>query len=130
MQCGVPLYGKDIRENELPQETGQEHALHFTKGCYVGPEIVERIRSRGIVHRVLAGFVLDAAPEPAAAGEQIKIQHEGKDVGYITSCERVPVDGGEKVLALGFIRREAAGAGTRVQVGNTTGSVAALPFAI
>jgi len=46
--CGIPEYGKDIREKELPQETMQEHALNFNKGCYVGQEIVERIHSRGI----------------------------------------------------------------------------------
>src|SRR5581483_8373024 len=44
---GIPRYGQDIRERELPQETAQDHALNFTKGCYVGQEIVERIRSRG-----------------------------------------------------------------------------------
>ena len=44
---GVPVYGKDIRERDLPQETEQQRALNFNKGCYVGQEIVERIRSRG-----------------------------------------------------------------------------------
>ena len=45
--AGIPRYGADIRERDLPQETEQERALNFTKGCYVGQEIVERIRSRG-----------------------------------------------------------------------------------
>src|SRR6202166_5126164 len=45
--AGVPLYGVDIRERDLPQETEQMRALNFNKGCYVGQEIVERIRSRG-----------------------------------------------------------------------------------
>jgi folate-binding protein YgfZ len=48
---GVPRYGVDIRERDLPQETEQARALNFNKGCYVGQEIVERIRSRGAVHR-------------------------------------------------------------------------------
>ncbi len=49
----------DIRERDLPQETGQARALNFTKGCYLGQEIVERIRSRGAVHRQFAAFLVD-----------------------------------------------------------------------
>ena len=48
---GIPQFGQDIRDRDLPQETGQTRALNFTKGCYLGQEIVERIRSRGAVHR-------------------------------------------------------------------------------
>ena len=53
---GVPRYGVDLRERDLPQETGQQHALNFSKGCYIGQEIVERIRARGNVHRAFVGF--------------------------------------------------------------------------
>ncbi len=55
---GTPRYGVDIRERELPQETEQTRALHFAKGCYLGQEIVERIRSRGNVHRTFHAFRL------------------------------------------------------------------------
>ena len=58
---GIPRYGQDIRERDLPQETEQRRALNFSKGCYVGQEIVERIRSRGNVHRTFTGFVVDGA---------------------------------------------------------------------
>jgi folate-binding protein YgfZ len=61
---GTPRFSVDIGERYLPQETSQMRALHFTKGCYLGQEIVERIRSRGAVHRRLAQFTLSA--EPAA----------------------------------------------------------------
>src|SRR6185437_10405891 len=53
-----PLYGRDITERYLPQETNQPQALHFNKGCYLGQEIVERIRSRGQVHRILTPLTL------------------------------------------------------------------------
>ncbi len=56
LRAGIPLYGVDIRERDLPQETEQMRALNFNKGCYVGQEIVERIRSRGNVHRKFTGF--------------------------------------------------------------------------
>ena len=58
---GIPRYGVDIRERDLPQETEQARALNFNKGCYVGQEIVERIRSRGAVHRKFTGFLAEGA---------------------------------------------------------------------
>ena len=63
--AGIPLYGVDIRERDLPQETEQMRALNFNKGCYVGQEIVERIRSRGNVHRKFTGFVLEGSADIA-----------------------------------------------------------------
>src|SRR5207302_10621525 len=79
---GIPLYGADIRERDLPQETEQMRALNFNKGCYVGQEIVERIRSRGAVHRKFSGFVIDGA---ATLTPGSKIVVAGKEVGEITS---------------------------------------------
>ena len=102
---GIPRYGVDIRERDLPQETGQMRALSFTKGCYLGQEIVERIRSRGAVHRNLTAFAVDG-PLPAAG---TKIQADNKEVGEITSATILPLPSGERVVALGYLRREAAG---------------------
>ena len=63
---GIPAYGIDMAERDLPQETSQMRALHFNKGCYLGQEIVERIRSRGNVHRHLRPWSLSGrAGEPA-----------------------------------------------------------------
>lgn len=103
--AGIPLYGDDIRERDLPQETGQERALHFAKGCYVGQEIVERIRSRGQVHRMFSGFELTA---PCAAGSKITADIAGaaKEIGEITSVASVPGTA-NKLIALGYLRREA-----------------------
>ena len=71
---GTPLYGVDIRDKDLPQETNQTRALHFSKGCYLGQEIVERIRSRGAVHRTFTGFVLhgDLPPTRHSASRPMK----------------------------------------------------------
>lgn len=103
--AGIPVYGDDIRERDLPQETGQERALHFAKGCYVGQEIVERIRSRGQVHRTFSGFELNAL---CTAGSKITAEIAGaaKEVGEITSIASVPGTG-NKIIALGYLRREA-----------------------
>ncbi len=83
---GVPRYGQDIRERDLPQETEQARALNFNKGCYIGQEIVERIRSRGNVHRKFTGFLV-SGPPPALG---TKIQVQAKDVGEITSSATIP----------------------------------------
>jgi aminomethyltransferase len=101
---GIPRYGVDIRERDLPQETGQARALSFTKGCYLGQEIVERIRSRGAVHRQFMAFAVEGTlPEPGA-----KILSEEKEVGEITSSAILPLPGGDRPVALGYLRREAA----------------------
>jgi folate-binding protein YgfZ len=103
---GTPLYGTDIRDRELPQETGQTRALHFSKGCYLGQEIVERIRSRGNVHRTFSAFRLDG--ELPAAGAPLEA--DGKQVGELTSVAAIPLptdDGAILQLALGYVRREA-----------------------
>ena len=122
---GVPRYGADIRERDLPQETEQERALNFTKGCYVGQEIVERIRSRGQVHRKFTGFEVQG-PLPASGS---KIQAQGKDVGEITSAASLPLAGGDRRVALGYIRREVAAPGKQVEAGSSEARVANLPFA-
>jgi folate-binding protein YgfZ len=123
--AGIPRYGVDIRERDLPQETEQERALNFSKGCYVGQEIVERIRSRGQVRRKFTGFEV-SGPLPAAGS---KIQVDGKDVGEITSATSLLVASGERRLALGYIRREVATPGKQVEAGGSAAAVANLPFA-
>jgi len=122
--AGIPRYGQDIRERDLPQETEQQRALHFSKGCYIGQEIVERIRSRGNVHRKFTGFEVQGVL-PAAG---TKIQVDGKDVGEITSAASLPLAGGDRPVALGYVRREIAIPGKQVQAGSTQLSIAALPF--
>ena len=122
--CGVPRFGRDLRERDLPQETGQQHALNFAKGCYIGQEIVERIRARGNVHRTLIGF--EVPGEPPQPGE--KVRADDKDVGEITSAARVPFPSGERTLALGYLRREVAAPGTAVQIAGQSATVQTLPF--
>lgn len=120
---GVPKYGVDLTERYLPQETAQSHALHFSKGCYIGQEIVERIRSRATIHRVFAGFTIDGPPlEPGT-----RLQHDGKDVAEITSSISLPL-GGSPTLAFGYVRVEFAAPGTTLQAGDTHAVVASLPF--
>jgi folate-binding protein YgfZ len=121
---GLPRYGQDIRERDLPQETEQQRALNFNKGCYIGQEIVERIRSRGNVHRKFTGFrIVGPAPAPGT-----KTQLQAKDVGEVTSSAVIPAANGDHTVALGYIRREAATPGKHVQIAQSTATVSDLPF--
>jgi len=131
---GTPRYGMDIRDRELPQETGQTRALHFSKGCYLGQEIVERIRSRGNVHRTFTGFELRGAlPEPGAT-----IEAEGKSVGELTTIAAVllPRDlrsssSTEPIqIALGYIRREALDRGLPLDCPGGIARPIALPYGL
>jgi len=121
--AGIPLYGVDIRERDLPQETEQMRALNFNKGCYVGQEIVERIRSRGNVHRKFTGFVVEGAVAPGT-----KIVAEEKEVGEVTSIALVPYSSGNQAVALGYIRREVGVPGREVTIGSHKATVTQLPL--
>ena len=101
---GIPAYGIDIAERDLPQETSQMRALHFSKGCYLGQEIVERIRSRGSVHRHLRPLEL-TGPVPESGTEMH--QQDGSTAGQITSTAELPLKAGSRVFALGMVRAEA-----------------------
>jgi aminomethyltransferase len=126
---GIPLYGVDIRERDLPQETEQARALNFSKGCYVGQEIVERIRSRWNVHRKFTGFVLqDGTPIPPGAKIVVEEATGAKDVGEITSGTTLPAERPQSI-ALGYIRREHAIPHKEVTIEGRKAWVAPLPFA-
>jgi folate-binding protein YgfZ len=106
----VPRYGCDITEHTLPQETQQTQALHFQKGCYLGQEIVERIRSRGHVNRLLMGFRVEAqipAPRPGT-----KLMLEGKPSGEVTSSAAT----GEAVFGLAYVRAPGAKSGAMAEI--------------
>jgi folate-binding protein YgfZ len=121
---GIPLFGVDIRERDLPQETEQAQALNFNKGCYIGQEIVERIRSRGAVHRKFSGFVADAG-QPIESGTKIVVGE--KEVGEVTSVASLRTPNPEKTLVLGYIRRELATPGREVMIGGVKATIVALP---
>ncbi len=122
---GIPLYGVDIRDRDLPQETEQMRALNFNKGCYVGQEIVERIRSRGNVHRKFTGFVVEGSADIAT---DAKIVFGEKEVGEITSIALIGLPWGQRTVALGYIRREAGVPGREVMIGGVKATVAQLPL--
>ena len=118
---GIPAYGIDMMERDLPQETSQMRALHFAKGCYLGQEIVERIRSRGSVHRHLRPLELEG-PVPAS-GVELTLE-DGKAAGQITSAAELPLSKGSRVFALGMIQADAEARSQEFQykAGTATGT--------
>jgi folate-binding protein YgfZ len=109
---GIPAYGVDIQSRDLAQETSQMRALSFTKGCYLGQEIVERIRSRGQVHRHLRALeiVAEEASEMPLPGAELRIalaSADAKLAGTLSSVAALQPEGERRIFAIGMIRAEA-----------------------
>ncbi len=130
VEAGIPLLGAELDEDVLPAEARLENAIATDKGCYVGQEIVARLRARGQVRHLLVGLRFDS-PEPPRVGSKLSV--DGRIIGELTSVVRSP---GLGAIALGFVRREHAEPDTLVHVeaadgqerGTGTGRVVELPF--
>jgi aminomethyltransferase len=101
LEHGAPRFGDDITEAYIANETQLTHALHFNKGCYLGQEIVERVRSRGHVNRLLGALRIEGAAPPERGA---KILAAGQEAGEITSAAYSPAEG--CVRALGYVRAQ------------------------
>ena len=128
---GTPLYGTDIRDKELPQETAQTRALHFAKGCYLGQEIVERIRSRGNVHRTFHAFQLTPVSDQTdLAAPGTILESDSKPVGELTTTATISLASGPIQLALGYIRRETLERNSAITYPGGTAFPVATPFPV
>jgi folate-binding protein YgfZ len=111
LEAGIPRYGVDFTEDNLLLEVGLDNAVSFSKGCYLGQEVVERIRSRGHVNKKLAGLLLDGQ-EAVTSGDPIV--HDDKPAGTITSSVySLALD---RPIALGYVHRDYWNPGTRLRV--------------
>lgn len=103
VELGIPVYGREIDDGTLPQETGQtDRAVSFEKGCYTGQEVVVRIEHRGQVNRHLRGLEL-AAEDGELPGSGAALYDEERERGTVTTAVRSPRLG---PIALGYVRRE------------------------
>lgn len=116
-----PRFGEDILGTTLSQETQLSHAVNFNKGCYIGQEIVERVRSRGLVHRLLAGVEIDSTEAPEL---DTRLFQGDQDAGKITSAVYSPALG--KVVGTAYLRRESAEPGTALTVNGHAAIIRAL----
>ncbi len=111
LEAGVPWYGHDVDETVILPETRLEPLVSYTKGCYIGQEVVARVKYRGHVNRALSGLILEGEQAPASGAPVIA---DGKEVGRVTSAVRSFALG--KPIALAYIRREHFAPGSAVQV--------------
>jgi folate-binding protein YgfZ len=123
IEAGLPLYGVDFDENNLPQEVGRDRqAISFTKGCYLGQETVARIDALGHVNQRIVGVAFSGHEVPPVGTE---LMRQGAKVGRVTSAVMSPALG--RPLALAMVRREANSDGTRLASNFGEATVVALP---
>ncbi|HKH43932.1 MAG TPA: glycine cleavage T C-terminal barrel domain-containing protein [Thermoanaerobaculia bacterium] len=123
VEKGLPRFGREYGPENFPQETGLEEAVSYTKGCYLGQEVVARIHYRGAVQKVMRGLVFEGeAPEPGAS-----LVAEGREAGTVASVVRSPAL--DRTVGLTILHRRAAAPGTRLDVaGGGTAEVRELPW--
>jgi folate-binding protein YgfZ len=132
VEAGRPLFGVDMTTDTIPLEAGiEDRAISFTKGCYVGQEIIIRVMHRGggRVARKLVGLtpVATTAPGDTLLAETSLFAGE-KSIGRITSAAWSPRF--EQWIAMGYVQRDSAEPGTHVTIGQAgrEAAVRALPF--
>ncbi|HEY1489479.1 MAG TPA: aminomethyltransferase family protein, partial [Verrucomicrobiae bacterium] len=129
IEAGIPRFGADMDESNIPLECGIEaRAVSYKKGCYIGQEVINRIHSFGHVNKELRGLRL-AEDLPTLPAKGDKLFHEGKEVGYVTSAVKSPLLNAN--IALGSVRREANAPGTELMLrsaeGESKGVIAEIP---
>jgi folate-binding protein YgfZ len=130
IEAGIPRFGADMDETNLAPEAGIEsRAISYSKGCYIGQEVIARIRTYGQVAKSLRGLLMpDDLKVLPARGD--KLFHDGKEAGYLTSAVASPTL--RRNIALGYVRRECNQPGTELLLHSATGEhpikVVGLPF--
>ncbi|MFN2532787.1 MAG: aminomethyltransferase family protein [Pyrinomonadaceae bacterium] len=129
LEAGIPSYGTDMDDTNVVTEANLDHAVSYTKGCYIGQEIIARIKYRGHVAKKLTGIIADDDGGMIRSGSAIQ-SIEGKEIGRVTSVTLSPQL--NKTIALGYVRYEYLKASTKVMVTNAAENVLAtvheLPF--
>jgi folate-binding protein YgfZ len=119
---GVPAPGHELTEDHNPLEAGLEDAVSFEKGCYVGQEVVARLRTYDKVSRSIVGLRLAPGAAPPAA--PVKLFAGGHEAGTLTSAA-LPA-GGSSAIALGYVKRKEIRPGLELRVGDPAGPAAVL----
>ncbi len=116
IETGLPVLGLDFDDSNLPQESRLDKAISFTKGCYLGQEVIARLDAQGHVNKILMGLESGAELKP----EQ-KLHFGEKEVGRITSVAYSPLK--KLNIGLGYIRREQAKDGQTLQSGKDNNTI-------
>lgn len=124
IEAGIPRYGIDMDETNVVTETNLDDAVSYTKGCYIGQEIIARIKYRGHVAKKLVGISFNENSN-VTSGNTIKLPDD-KDIGRVTSATYSPHL--KHTIALGYVKYDYLEAGTKVKVSEVMGKVTELPF--
>jgi folate-binding protein YgfZ len=124
IEAGIARYGVDMDETNVVTETNLDDAVSYTKGCYLGQEIIVRIKHRGHVAKKLTGLRF-ATDQLVDAGAVIK-SSDDKEIGRVTSATFSPQLG--TTVGLGYVRYEHLTPGTPILIENVAGSVQSLPL--
>jgi folate-binding protein YgfZ len=122
IESGVPRFGADMDETNLAPEALDGRAISYAKGCYIGQEVIARIRTYGQVAKSLRMLKLDSEGKEAPP-RGTKLFSGDKEVGSITSAVWSPALGA--IVALGYVRREANQAGTPLEARTARGGIPA-----
>jgi folate-binding protein YgfZ len=126
IESGMPLYGVDFNEDNLPQEVGRDdQAISFTKGCYLGQETVARIDALGHVNQQIAGVRFAGTNVPAVGSE---LTLGGNAIGRVTSATLSPKLNAP--LALAMVKRSASALGTQLESAAGPCEVVELPLKV
>ena len=127
IEAGTPRFGTELTDSVIPLEAELEDAIDFEKGCYIGQEIVARMKYRGHPNRLLRGIEIDTE-HPVQ--QNSRVFSGDKDVGWITSSAYSPTLG--KPIALGYLRIAVTDPGSQIRIegaeGRVSGTVVSLPF--
>jgi folate-binding protein YgfZ len=119
LEQGAPWFGYDFGEKQIPHEAGLQNShISYTKGCYTGQEIVERVRSRGQTNRVRVLLRFDATALPLA-GETLLA--EGQEIGTVTRAGFSPAL--QAGIGMGYVRREKSATGSELQCAGGTARI-------
>jgi folate-binding protein YgfZ len=123
LEMGIPWFGYDFGEKQIPHEAGlQDSHISYTKGCYTGQEIVERVRSRGQVNRARVSLQFDGQNPPQA---NTPLSADGKEIGFVTRVGFSPA--ANAWIGMGYVRREKSPAGSLVTTSTGGASVIDTP---
>src|SRR5688572_15848561 len=125
IEGGTPLYGVDMDETTIVPELGLEGLISYTKGCYIGQEIIARIHFRGHVAKMLTGLSAEESADDFTAGKEL-MSPDGKNAGRITSVTKSPKL--KKAIGLAYIRYDYLAGGTKLLAAGSDVEVTSLPF--
>jgi folate-binding protein YgfZ len=126
IEAGIPKFNQDMDEDTIPLEAGIEsRAISFSKGCYVGQEVIIRVlhRGHGRVARKLVGLVVEGETSPSIGA---RVTSNDREIGNVTSAAISPTL--KRPIALAYLHRDFLAERTAVMIDGAEASVERLPF--